>query len=279
MGNWSGYYACLNYGLAHTMNNRSVQADEGHAPSLRPRRRYHATARLMFGFALLVCASVGHCVAPTPTEFQAWPDYCKTRYVRVPDGDGSAYARLVSEEMIRKAKALLGNSWYHVHHACYSYIWIARAERYRGRDANQRDFALRQTLSEVNYAIARIPPSVPVYWKLMTIQARVLYVQGNKEQSVATLKQVIKNKPDLPDGHVVLGNFLYKEGKFDQAREVLQSGLEKVPKPTAEMHYFLGMVLLKQGSYDSAREQAHNAYKQGYPLPGLRNRLKAAGHW
>ena len=77
----------------------------------------------------------------------------------------------------------------------------------------------------------------------------------------------------------MLGNFLYKDGKYDEARKVLQDGLDKVSNPSAEMHYFLGMIELKQGSFDSAREQAQKAYKLGYPLPGLRNRLKAAGHW
>ena len=261
------------------MNSRHPGVKERPQPLVKTRRRYAAIVRLVLGLAMLAGASVGQCVSVSPTEFQSWPDYCKTRYVRVPGGDTTPYVRLVSQEMVNKAKALLGDSWYHVHHACYSYLWIARAERYQGRNAQMLEQALNQAVVEADYAVARIPPSNPVHWKLLTIQARVLYARGNKEQSINALKQIIRHKPDLADGYVVLGNFLYKETKYDEAREVLQGGLDKVPSPSAEMHYFLGMILLKQGSFDSAREQAQKAYKLGYPLPGLRNRLKAAGHW
>lgn len=258
------------------MNSRSLEALAGQPQPTRTRR---AVGRLVCALALLLTASAGHCYELSPSEFKAWPDYCKTRYVRVPGGDNSPYVRLVSPEMVRKAKAMLGDSWYHVHHACYSMMLIVRAERVRGRDAMQWNENLNMAQNEANYAVQRIPPTNPVHWKMLTIQARVLYERGNKAQGIDALKQIVRQKPDLGDGYAVLGNYLYKDGKLDEARDVLQTGIEKVPKPSSEMHYFLGMILLKKGSFDAAREQAQKAYALGYPLPGLRNRLKAAGHW
>jgi hypothetical protein len=38
-------------------------------------------------------------------------------------------------------------------------------------------------------------------------------------------------------------------------------------------------MLLDFGEPDRALEHAHRAYALGYPLPGLRNRLKRAGAW
>ena len=32
-------------------------------------------------------------------------------------------------------------------------------------------------------------------------------------------------------------------------------------------------------NYALARQEAQLAYKQGYPLPGLRNKLSAIGQW
>lgn len=238
-----------------------------------------AMLRMALGLALQAWAAVAHCYEISPTEWGAWPEYCKTRYVRVPGGSESPYVRLVSQAMVDKAKALLGDSWYGVHHACYAMMLIGRVDRYEGRDEHRRAEALGQTQGELNFAVPRIPPSVFVHWKLQTIQARVLYAAGKKEPAIDALRTIIRRKPDSVDAYVVLGNFLYKEHKYADARDVLQTGLEKVPKPTAEMHYFLGMILFKQGSFDNAREQAQQAYKIGYPLPGLRNRLKAAGHW
>lgn len=276
MANWSGYCPCLNYGLARTMNSSAVDVLVVRHSAVRARG---AGWQLFCGFALLLWAGMGHCYELSPSEFNAWPDYCKTRYVRVPGGDTSPYVSLVSPEMIRKAKAMLGDSWYHVHHACYAMMLIVRAERVRGRNAAQWNENLNLAQGESNYAVQRIPPTNPVHWKMLTIQARVLYERGNKAQGIDALKHIVRQQPDLADSYAVLGNYLYKDGKLDEARDVLQTGLSKVPKPTSEMHYFLGMILFKQGSFEGAREQAQQAYALGYPLPGLRNRLKATGHW
>ena len=279
MGNWSGFYPCLNFGSPHTMNKSVVSPLARQTLPMGAGCQPGWTLRLALSLAMLMCASVARSYEIAPSEWAAWPDYCKTRYVRVPGGSESAYVRLVSPDMINKAKAMLGESWYHVHHACYAMMLIARAERYQGRDQQRVDEALHAAVGETNYVLPRIPPSVPVHWKMLTIQSRALYVSGKKQPAIDALKQIIRRKPDLVDGYVVLGNFLYKEGKYAEAREVLQAGLEKVPTPTAEMHYFLGMIMLKQGSFDGARDHAQKAYKLGYPLPGLRNKLKAAGHW
>jgi tetratricopeptide (TPR) repeat protein len=228
---------------------------------------------------MVVSARGAHCYMVSSSEWAAWPDYCETHYVKVSGGTESPYVGLVSPDMVAKAKTMLGESWYHVHHACYAMMLIARAERYQGRDAQRTKEALAQISGELSYSLARIPPSIPVHWKLLTIQARALNLRGKNEAAVDSLRLIVKRKPDFVDGYAVLGNFLYKDGKYAEARQVLETGLEKVATPTAEMYYFLGMILFKQGSFDGAREQAQKAYKLGYPLPGLRNKLKAAGHW
>ncbi|MCG5524333.1 tetratricopeptide repeat protein [Ectothiorhodospira haloalkaliphila] len=47
----------------------------------------------------------------------------------------------------------------------------------------------------------------------------------------------------------------------------------------AETHYNLGITLFRLGEYQQALERAKDAYSLGYPLPGLRRMLEAAGHW
>ena len=87
---------------------------------------------------------------------------------------------------------------------------------------------------------------------------------------------------DAPESSVTyatLASYLYRQKNYAEARRVLETGLEKVPEPTAEMHYFLGLVLVKQKAWEEAREHAVEAYTMGYPLPGLRRKLKAVGHW
>lgn len=280
MGNWSGFYPCLNYGSPHTMNKLYLWPCQWKVVLMEFLRRRFQARRLALGFTLLGSTSVAHGFYQiSPTEWQAWPGYCQSRYVGVPGGSESPYAGLVKPDVAAKAHAMLGESYVHVHHACYAMMLIARAERLQGRDDARMKANLNMAIGEVGYVLPRIPPSVPVHWKMLTIQARALYMGGKKQPAIDALRQIIRRKPDFVDGYVVLGNFLYKEGKYAEAREVLQTGLEKVPAPTAEMHYFLGMIMLKEGSFDGARDHAQKAYKLGYPLPGLRNKLKAAGHW
>ncbi len=48
---------------------------------------------------------------------------------------------------------------------------------------------------------------------------------------------------------------------------------------SSEIHYFLGLTLVDLKRYEEAVEHARKAYALGYPLQGLRKKLKAAGHW
>lgn len=47
----------------------------------------------------------------------------------------------------------------------------------------------------------------------------------------------------------------------------------------ANIHYNLGLALIDLNRYDEALESAHKAYALGFPLPGLRDKLKRAGKW
>jgi hypothetical protein len=46
-----------------------------------------------------------------------------------------------------------------------------------------------------------------------------------------------------------------------------------------ELHYNYGLLLTQLKDYEKARKHAKKAYDGGYPLPGLKNQLKAANQW
>lgn len=77
---------------------------------------------------------------------------------------------------------------------------------------------------------------------------------------------------------MIYGVYLYKAGRLDDAEKRFQEALERSPND-AEVHYNLGLVLAKAEKYEQAREHAEQAYALGHPMPGLRNKLKRAGHW
>lgn len=74
------------------------------------------------------------------------------------------------------------------------------------------------------------------------------------------------------------GSYLLAIGRQDDALEQLEKAAVLEPaNPTA--HYNLGLLYLQKQQYDKARASAHLAYKMGFPLPGLKNKLVAAGQW
>jgi Flp pilus assembly protein TadD len=76
----------------------------------------------------------------------------------------------------------------------------------------------------------------------------------------------------------VKASLLRKAGKTTEARKVLESGNEATGGTSAEIHNALGFAYLNAKDYERARQHAREAYELGFPLPGLRDQLAAAGY-
>jgi len=91
------------------------------------------------------------------------------------------------------------------------------------------------------------------------------------------LQRAIHFAPEDHRSYILFGIFLHQQERYGRAEEMYQRALELQPG-SPETHYNLGLTLLERGSYDQARQHAREAYERGYPLPGLRERLRAAGY-
>lgn len=79
---------------------------------------------------------------------------------------------------------------------------------------------------------------------------------------------------------MVYAIYLQRQDKDKIALKLYQQAEKLIPPARAgELHYDMGLLYFKMKDYEKAREEAKNAYSGGYPLPGLRNQLKAAGQW
>jgi len=72
--------------------------------------------------------------------------------------------------------------------------------------------------------------------------------------------------------------YLHKNKKYQKAQEQYESALSIAPN-NSEIHYNLGLLLVARKNYSAALKHAHAAYSLGFPLPGLKNKLKKAGAW
>ncbi|MES3020550.1 MAG: tetratricopeptide repeat protein [Pseudomonadota bacterium] len=82
------------------------------------------------------------------------------------------------------------------------------------------------------------------------------------------------------DGAVrtIYGSYLLTMGRAEPALEQMREALRLDPA-NATTHYNLGLLLLKKKDFEQARKHAHEAYRRGFPLQGLKNKLVQAGQW
>jgi tetratricopeptide (TPR) repeat protein len=84
--------------------------------------------------------------------------------------------------------------------------------------------------------------------------------------------------PNDPLVRLVYGIELLKDGNRAEAIEQLEQA-RVLGGENANVHYNLGLAYFDLGDYGRSLTHAHEAYRLGFPLPGLRDKLTRAGKW
>lgn len=102
--------------------------------------------------------------------------------------------------------------------------------------------------------------------------------RGSRYTIACWLDRAERFQPEDAMVKVIHGLYLVQTGKpaaavpkFEQARDL--------DSKNANVHYNLGLAYFDLKKFDQALESAHVAYAQGFPLPGLRDKLRRAGKW
>ncbi|WP_027707532.1 tetratricopeptide repeat protein [Zooshikella ganghwensis] len=90
--------------------------------------------------------------------------------------------------------------------------------------------------------------------------------------------RAIRFKPNDGTVHMLYGIYLHRLKKYDEAQKSYETAL-KLNTNKAEVHYNMGLLYTDMKDYNKALAHAHEAYKLGYPLQGLKNRLVRANAW
>jgi tetratricopeptide (TPR) repeat protein len=82
------------------------------------------------------------------------------------------------------------------------------------------------------------------------------------------------------DGMVpsIYGGYLFALGKKDEALVAYKRAYAMMPDD-AVINYNLGLLYTERKDYEHALPHAEKAYALGFPLPGLKKKLLAAGKW
>ena len=101
---------------------------------------------------------------------------------------------------------------------------------------------------------------------------------GAKHSVDCYFDRAIRYRPDDARVRAIFGGYLLALGQDAAALAQLEEAA-RIEPGNATNQYNLGLLYVRQKDYDKARAAAKLAYELGFPLPGLKNKLAAAGQW
>lgn len=112
----------------------------------------------------------------------------------------------------------------------------------------------------------------------MALRYKTGKVPGAKFTVVCYFERAIQFSPKDASVRMIYASYLLAVGQPDTALLQLREAVQQAPRhPT--LNYNLGLLYAKRKDYEQARIYAWRAYELGFPLPGLKNQLSAAGQW
>ena len=99
------------------------------------------------------------------------------------------------------------------------------------------------------------------------------------EYAIDVLRRSIEAQPSRVEHYGMLANIFRRQGNLEEALKVLNAANLAVSGTSAEIQYNLGLINLERGDYPAALGSAQAAYRLGYPLPWLKDKLTQLGVW
>jgi len=90
--------------------------------------------------------------------------------------------------------------------------------------------------------------------------------------------RAIRFRNDDENVRVLFASYLSKAGKRTEALNQLNEAAQ-LGSDNANTIYNMGLIYYDLKEYDKSLSYAQQAYRLGFPLPGLRDKLKRAGKW
>lgn len=118
----------------------------------------------------------------------------------------------------------------------------------------------------------------PNHPRALNLYSQLAMKRGQPDSALAYLDYALRFRPRDLSTHIIYGIHRYRMGDFRKAAGRFREALDLDPQ-SAEAHYNLGLTYVELREYDKARAQARKAYDLGYPLPGLREKLRDRGEW
>lgn len=133
---------------------------------------------------------------------------------------------------------------------------------------------------DIDYTLRAIPNHPVALMAMVRLGAREKTAKphGARYTVECYLHRANRFRSDDSMVKMIYATYLAKNGQSAAAIKLLDEAVE-LGGESANLYYNLGLTYLDLKQYDKALENAHRAYQMGFPLPGLRDRLKRQGKW
>lgn len=235
----------------------------------------------LFGFVwqlASVPAAYALAFVPTEEEWALWPAYCRARYPETGYGSMSKWRNAVpSSEVQRWRKQIGREAWHYLHHYCAGLAYLQHA-RYQS-PGPERDLKVNAAIPEIISFLERTPKSHPLFVQASTDLGWCYKLKGEMDVARQYLQGAMEAQPAHPSAYTLLSLMYREAGMPDEAIKALQKGNDATKGKSAEIQYNLGLMMLEGGDLEAARKHARAAYKLGYPLQKLKQKLTEQGAW
>ncbi len=147
-------------------------------------------------------------------------------------------------------------------------------EQARNKAARKDERAAAYAWDDLEFILRRFPNHPQALLIATDLSLRL----NARERVGKYMETAVSFDPRPAEPWIIYGIFLHRWGDYAAAVEKYREALKR-DAGNPETWYNLGLAYFELKRYDEALEAAHKAYAQGYPLPGLRNRLRRVGHW
>lgn len=133
---------------------------------------------------------------------------------------------------------------------------------------------------DIGYTLEHFPnhPRALAAMARLSLRLHKAHVPGARHSVECYFQRAIRFAPEDGAAQAMYGAYLLSLKRDKEALEHLESAVSVQPGHAAAW-YNLGLARIRMKAYPAALEAAHKAYGLGFPLPGLKQQLKAAGEW
>jgi tetratricopeptide (TPR) repeat protein len=175
-------------------------------------------------FFVFISSVFANGINPKQSELALLPEYCMYTY-----GSYTKEKYLDPSPRMKYWESVNGPDQLHMHHYCYSLIWLSRAQRERS-SANLRTKYYESALNEIAYPIRNlIEPKYRLLPEIYTNQGIALTGVKRYDEANASFENAIKADPSYVRAYGFAAENRYAQQKKAEAKSWAQRGLELDP--------------------------------------------------